>query len=122
MTKNRRTLSVIEIRPVRKTKRGGLGSQSLYPGGESCFQPDAYKKKPLRVLGTGASFSPRPLRPRAMVLVLFASLFLCLMAGLGTCSLAGPVSHRCLSNRAGPVNSSPLVAASCSDFRATDAI
>ena len=34
------------------------------------------------------------LRPRAMVLVLFASLFLCLMAGLGP--------HRCLSNKVCP--------------------
>ena len=57
MKKNRRRLSVIEIRPVRVTKRGGLGSQSLYPAGEFCFRPDAYKKKPLRVLGAGASFS-----------------------------------------------------------------
>ena len=37
-------------------------------------------------------------RPRAMVLVLFASLFLCLMAGLGL-SLSGWFSlPRCLSN------------------------
>ena len=41
------------------------------------------------------------MRPRAMVLVLFASLFLCLMAGLGI-GLAGSVSHRCLSNKVCP--------------------
>ena len=38
-------------------------------------------------------------RPRAMVLVLFASLFLCLMAGLGLALWWASVSHRCLSNR-----------------------
>ena len=39
------------------------------------------------------------MRPRAMVLVLFASLFLCLMAGLGPSLLAGLVSHPCLNNK-----------------------
>ena len=37
MKKNRRTSSVIEIRPVRVTKRDSLGSALLWRRGGSCF-------------------------------------------------------------------------------------